>query len=96
MVGWIKRGPTGVIGSNKSDSQETVDTLVADLEGAELASFDDNHSESLAEWFVERQPKVVTDDHWKLINDHERGLGEGGRPRVKLTSVAELLRIAHG
>ena len=96
VVGWIKRGPTGVIGSNKSDSQETVDTLVADLEGAELASFDDNHSESLAEWFVERQPKVVTDDHWKLINDHERGLGEGGRPRVKLTSVAELLRIAHG
>ena len=33
VVGWIKRGPTGVIGSNKSDSQETVDTLVADLEG---------------------------------------------------------------
>ena len=96
VVGWIKRGPTGVIGSNKSDSQETVDTLVADLAGAELASFDDNHSEALAEWFVERQPKVVTDDHWKLINDHERGLGEGGRPRVKLTSVAELLRIAHG
>ncbi len=96
VVGWIKRGPTGVIGSNKSDSQETVDTLVADLGGAELASFDDNHSESLAEWFVERQPKVVTDDHWKLIDDHERGLGEGGRPRVKLTSVAELLRIAHG
>ena len=96
VVGWIKRGPTGVIGSNKSDSQETVDTLVADLGGAELASFDDNHSEALAEWFVERQPKVVTDDHWKLIDDHERGSGEGGRPRVKLTSVAELLRIAHG
>ena len=73
VVGWIKRGPTGVIGSNKSDSQETVDTLVADLGGAELASFDDNHSEALAEWFVERQPKVVTDDHWKLIDDHERG-----------------------
>ena len=86
-----------MIGSNKSDSQETVDTLVADLGGAELASFDDNHSEALAEWFVERQPKVVTDDHWKLIDDHERGSGgTGGRPRVKLTSVAELLRIAHG
>ena len=97
MVGWIKRGPTGVIGSNKSDSQETVDTLVGDLGGAELADFAENHSEVLAEWFVERQPKVVTDDHWKLIDDHERGAGgTGGRPRVKLTSVAELLRIAHG
>ena len=33
VVGWIKRGPSGVIGSNKKDSQETVDTLVADLRG---------------------------------------------------------------
>jgi ferredoxin--NADP+ reductase len=97
VVGWIKRGPTGVIGSNKSDSQETVDTLVADLGGAELADFGDDHSEALARWFVERQPKVVTDDHWKLIDDHERTSGgSGGRPRVKVTSVAELLRIAHG
>ena len=97
VVGWIKRGPTGVIGSNKSDSQETVDTLVGDLADADLADFAENHSEVLAEWFVERQPKVVTDDHWKLIDDHERGAGgTGGRPRVKLTSVAELLRIAHG
>ncbi len=97
VVGWIKRGPTGVIGSNKSDSQETVDTLVGDLADANLADFAENHSEMLAEWFVERQPKVVTDDHWKLIDDHERGAGgTGGRPRVKLTSVAELLRIAHG
>jgi ferredoxin--NADP+ reductase len=97
VVGWIKRGPTGVIGSNKSDSQETVDTLVGDLADADLADFAENHPEVLAEWFVERQPKVVTDDHWKLIDDHERGAGgTGGRPRVKLTSVAELLRIAHG
>ena len=97
VVGWIKRGPTGVIGSNKSDSQETVDTLVGDLADADLADFAENHSEVLAEWFVERQPKVVTDDHWKLIDDHERGAGgTGGRPRVKVTSVAELLRIAHG
>ncbi len=97
VVGWIKRGPTGVIGSNKSDSQETVDTLIEDLSGAELADFSDNHAEGLAEWLVERQPKVVTDDHWKLIDEHERTAGgSGGRPRVKLTSVAELLRIAHG
>ena len=97
VVGWIKRGPTGVIGSNKSDSQETVDTLIADLGGAELADFPEDHSEAIAEWLVERQPKLVTDDHWKLIDEHERSAGgAGGRPRVKLTSVAELLRIAHG
>ncbi len=97
VVGWIKRGPTGVIGSNKSDSQETVDTLIADLVGASLADFGDDHAERLAEWLVERQPDVITDDHWKLIDEHERSSGAPhGRPRVKLTSVAELLRIAHG
>ncbi|MGE2721049.1 FAD-dependent oxidoreductase [Mycolicibacterium celeriflavum] len=98
VVGWIKRGPTGVIGSNKSDSQETVDTLIADLAGAsQLNDFGEDHSRRLAEWLVERQPKVVTDDHWRLIDEYERSAGEPhGRPRVKLTSVAEMLRIGHG
>lgn len=97
VVGWIKRGPTGVIGSNKSDSQETVDTLLSDLAGADLAEVDADYSEKLVEWLLERQPKLVTDDHWKLINEYERSAGEPhGRPRVKLTSVAELLRIGHG
>jgi ferredoxin--NADP+ reductase len=97
VVGWIKRGPTGVIGSNKKDSQETVDTLVEDLRGAGLADAGGDHSEELVEWLLSRQPKLVTDDHWKLIDEYERSAGRpGGRPRVKLTSVAELLRIGHG
>jgi ferredoxin--NADP+ reductase len=97
VVGWIKRGPSGVIGSNKKDSQETVNTLTADLAAGSVADFGERHSEELVEWLVSRQPKLVTDDHWKLIDDHERSAGEVlGRPRVKLTSVAELLRISHG
>jgi ferredoxin--NADP+ reductase len=97
VVGWIKRGPTGVIGSNKKDSQETVDTLLADLAAAELADVDSEYSETLVEWMLSRQPKLVTDDHWKLIDEYERSAGQPhGRPRVKLTSVADLLRIGHG
>ncbi len=97
VVGWIKRGPSGVIGSNKKDSADTVATLVADLDGRDLGEFGDDHGETLVEWLLERQPKLVTDDHWKLIDSHERSAGEpDGRPRVKLTSVAELLRIGHG
>jgi ferredoxin--NADP+ reductase len=97
VVGWIKRGPTGVIGSNKSDSQETVDTVISDLSGADLAEVDADYSEKLVEWLLSRQPKLITDDHWKLIDDYERSAGQPhGRPRVKLTSVADLLRIAHG
>lgn len=97
VVGWIKRGPSGVIGSNKKDSQATVDTLVADLAASSLSDFGPDHSERLVEWLLERQPKVVTAEHWKLIDDHERSAGDSvGRPRVKLTSLAELLRIGHG
>ena len=97
VVGWIKRGPSGVIGSNKKDSADTVATLLTDLEGRELIDFAEDHSETLVEWLLSRQPKLVTDDHWKLIDDHERSAGAPhGRPRVKLTSVADLLRIGHG
>jgi ferredoxin--NADP+ reductase len=97
VVGWIKRGPTGVIGSNKKDSQETVDTLISDLSRGSLADFRADHSTELVDWLLERQPKLITDDHWKLIDEYERTAGEPhGRPRVKVCSVAELLRIAHG
>jgi ferredoxin--NADP+ reductase len=98
VVGWIKRGPTGVIGTNKKDSQDTVDTLIDDLSGAkELADFPDDHGDKLADWLAARQPKLVTSAHWDIIDAHERAAGEPhGRPRVKLPSVAELLRISHG
>jgi ferredoxin/flavodoxin---NADP+ reductase len=97
VVGWIKRGPSGVIGSNKKDSQATVDTLLADLSGAALTERTPHYGEDLVEWLLSRQPVLVTDDHWALIDAHERTTGEPhGRPRVKLTSVAELLRIGHG
>lgn len=97
VVGWIKRGPTGVIGSNKKDSADTVETLLADLATAELADLGSDQPDTVQGWLLERQPKLVTNDHWKLIDEHERTAGQGsGRPRVKLTSVAELLRIGHG
>jgi ferredoxin--NADP+ reductase len=100
VVGWIKRGPSGVIGTNKKDSQETVDTLIADLAGAaesELADFGADHADKLADWLASRQPNLVTDAHWKLIDEHERSTGEPhGRPRVKLPNLAKLLHISHG
>lgn len=97
VVGWIKRGPSGVIGTNKKDSQDTVDTLIADLGTTQLRDVEPGYGDSLAAWLAERQPELITDDHWKLIDAHERGAGEPhGRPRVKLAKVADMLRIGHG
>src|SRR6201998_3869308 len=60
VVGWIKRGPTGVIGTNKKDSQETVDTLIADLTSTtDLADFPDDHADKLADWLASRHPDPI-------------------------------------
>lgn len=96
VTGWIKRGPSGVIGTNKSDSQDTVDTLLADLASAQLPDLGPDYADELVDWLLERQPTLVSDAHWQAIDAHERSLGEPhGRPRRKLASVADLLRIAH-
>ncbi|MDH6242657.1 FAD-dependent oxidoreductase [Mycobacterium sp. OTB74] len=97
VVGWIKRGPSGVIGSNKKDSQDTVNTLIADMCGAELPDVSAARSDELEAWLRSRQPALVTDEHWQLIDAHERAAGSAdGRPRVKLASVEDMLRVAHG
>ena len=95
VVGWIKRGPSGVIGTNKKDSADTVETLLADLTAAPVRDAEVDYSEELARWLVQRQPEVITEDHWQRIDAHERSSGERqGRPRVKLTRVADMLQIA--
>ena len=100
VVGWIKRGPIGVIGTNKKCSQDTVDTVLNDLAGAPESGLADrcsDYADELAEWLTSRQPKVVTAAHWQAIDRFEREAGEPhGRPRAKLASLTELLRVGHG
>jgi ferredoxin/flavodoxin---NADP+ reductase len=97
-VGWIKRGPSGVIGTNKKDAQETVDAILADADaGGRLNSPGSPDGAALAQLLRERQPELVTYDGWASIDRHERALGEAsGRPRVKLTRIEEMLRVAAG
>ena len=88
VVGWIKRGPTGIIGTNKRDAQETVDALLADLDAGLLNEPADPSREALEELLAERSPEHVTYDGWEAIDRAEKSAGEPhGRPRVKLTHV---------
>jgi ferredoxin--NADP+ reductase len=100
VVGWIKRGPSGVIGTNKKDAQETVDAMLADLlkagDAATVAHRPQSPDPAAVESLLRvRQPDLVTYDGWTEIDRYERALGEpAGRPRVKLTRIEEMLRVA--
>jgi ferredoxin--NADP+ reductase len=95
VVGWIKRGPTGIIGTNKRDAQETVDTLLADLDAGLLNDPADPSRDALEELLATRAPEHVTYTGWEAIDSAEKAAGEPhGRPRVKLTTTAELLEAA--
>jgi ferredoxin--NADP+ reductase len=95
VVGWIKRGPTGVIGTNKKDAQETVDAILADLAAGRLLDPPAPEPDAVLELLRARQPDLVTYAGWSEIDRHERAQGEpAGRPRVKLTRIEEMLRVA--
>jgi ferredoxin/flavodoxin---NADP+ reductase len=95
VVGWIKRGPTGVIGTNKKDAQETVDAIFEDVEQGRLHDPVSPDADSVHELLLSRQPELVSYEGWSEIDRHERELGEPeGRPRVKITDIEQMLRIA--
>jgi ferredoxin--NADP+ reductase len=100
VVGWIKRGPTGVIGTNKRDAQQTVDAILADLSARRNGSgsaLSPEHpdAESIERVLLARKPDLVPYEGWREIDRHELAHGERqGRPRVKLTRINEMLRIA--
>ena len=103
-VGWIKRGPSGVIGTNKKDAQETVDAIFSDLEAGKIPQPAANRrtpagdaedvapTESL---LAERAPDHVTYSGWQAIDRAEVSAGEPlGRPRVKFCRIEEMLEAA--
>jgi ferredoxin--NADP+ reductase len=93
--GWIKRGPSGVIGTNKKDATETVELLLADAAAGLLPPR--SRDGDAAELLAARGVAPVTYAGWQAIDAVECARGEAqGRPRVKLCSWDELLGIAAG
>ncbi|MET8654109.1 FAD-dependent oxidoreductase [Nocardia aurea] len=96
VSGWIKRGPRGVIGSNRIDSEETVEQLIGDFTSGKLVAPQKDRA-ALKALIGERQQDLVDRDGWKAIDAAEKTAGKAaGRPRVKLTTREDLLKAARG
>ncbi|OBH88835.1 FAD-dependent oxidoreductase [Mycobacterium sp. E2733] len=94
VAGWIKRGPSGFIGTNKSCSLQTVQALVADFNAGELSD-PVAKPEALAKLVQARQPDAVDARGWRAIDAAEIARGSAdGRPRNKFTDVADMLAAA--
>jgi ferredoxin--NADP+ reductase len=93
VVGWIKRGPTGVIGTNKGDAKETVEQLLADLDTLPRAP--EREPDAIIGKLAQRGVGVVTWAGWEAIDAAERALGAAaGRTRIKIVDRAALLVAA--
>lgn len=90
VVGWIKRGPSGIIGTNKPDSQATVLQLLDDL--PQLNECECPDTSSLINELNDRGVRLVSYEDWKVIDAEEIRRGEAvGKPREKFTRVSEIL-----
>ena len=104
-AGWIKRGPTGIIGTNLRCAEETVGALIHDDERGRLREVcevceeeeDDDVALSLSEVLSRRGVKVVSKEGWARIDAAEREIGRmAGKPREKFVDLDEMLRVAEG
>lgn len=105
-TGWVKRGPVGLIGSTKSDAQETIANLVADAQAGKLhASTDAVGHEAMVQLLEERGVPYTTWEGWELLNAFEEKLGEaygeveggrGSRERIKVASRKAMTAISRG
>jgi ferredoxin--NADP+ reductase len=95
-AGWVKRGPSGVIGTNKKCATDTVALMLEDFRAGVLLAPSES-PDALIEGLRAANHAIVEYDGWRAIDAHEQGLGEPhGRPRIKLVRRLEQLAIAAG
>ena len=91
-AGWIKRGPSGVIGTNKKDALETVRHLLEDVAAGKLLAPESPDPAAVEALLADRNVRFITFEDWQAIDQAEIGRGEPhGRPRVKFVRVEEML-----
>lgn len=91
-AGWIKRGPSGVIGTNKPDAAETADCMLEDAANGCTLTPSQPDPAAIEQLIHQRQPNYFSYADWKQQDEQEVANGEPlGRPRLKFTSVEEML-----
>ena len=96
VTGWIKRGPRGVIGTNRGCAAQTVAQLFADYDGGALVR-DVADAAGIDHLLAARDVSPLTWRQWRVIDTEERERGaESSRPRIKLVSRADMLTVAGG
>lgn len=92
VAGWIKRGPTGVIGTNKADAQDTVERMVADALAGAYVQGAKPDQDAIVDLLQARGTSLFTWADWNRLDELETGHGQqSGRPRVKFTSRDEMI-----
>jgi ferredoxin/flavodoxin---NADP+ reductase len=95
VAGWIKRGPSGVVGTNKADAHDTIKILVAEQEILTAISAVDASPEAIVKLLESKGIQYVSFKHWLALDAHELQLGAAqGRPRVKVTSIEKMLELS--
>lgn len=91
-AGWIKRGPSGVIGTNKPDALETVEKMLEDVQAGVLIMPTNPGADDALKMVEERQPDYFSFTDWEKLDEIEVARGEEeNRPRVKFTSVKDMM-----
>ncbi|MBC8258957.1 MAG: FAD-dependent oxidoreductase [SAR324 cluster bacterium] len=94
VAGWIKRGPSGVIGTNKQDAVETVHRMLETFMVEKMEAGQDVKSQDITALLEKRKVDFISFSDWKLLDTHEIEAGQAeGRPRRKVTSVTEMLAV---
>jgi ferredoxin--NADP+ reductase len=94
VVGWIKRGPSGVIGTNKACASETVTAMLEDAARRPERSAAAADPDAIIDLLSARNPDYVTEEDWARLDAEERARGEvAGRPRVKVVRVEQMLEL---
>lgn len=92
VAGWIKRGPSGIIGTNKPDSVETVEMLLTDAREGSTWHPEDPDGDAVVKLLEERRPDFVSFEDWQTLDQLEIERGEAaGRPRLKFSRIKEML-----